>query len=108
MGMSIEQVKQAASEKGYTFSNAIKSSSSPNWISYILMKDGPSVSFCNDVFSGVNKEYKSNLHEFTSLLGKSIASLGIPKTTTSQDYYQGAQRSSVDFNWLGKDNIRRS
>lgn len=106
LGMSIEQIKQVASEKGYTFSNAIRSS--PNSISYILMKGGPSISLCNNVLSAVDKTNTSNLHVFTSLLAQWTTSLGIPEVTTSQNYIQGVQRSSVGFQWLGLDNVRRT
>ena len=52
LGMSFSKVKALAAEKGYAFSNPMKSSS--RWLSYVLMKDGPSLSFCDDTLSAVS------------------------------------------------------
>jgi hypothetical protein len=57
LGMSMQQVSQLTLEKGYKFSNPVKSSQ--NWTSYILMKDGPNLSFCGNVLSSVgSKRYE--------------------------------------------------
>ncbi|SRR5258706_5084826 len=43
LGMSMQQVSQLVLEKGYKLSNPVKSGQ--NWTSYLLMKDGPNLSF---------------------------------------------------------------
>jgi hypothetical protein len=49
LGMSMQQVSQLVLEKGYKLSNPVKSGQ--NWTSYLLMKDGPNLSFCGNVLS---------------------------------------------------------
>jgi hypothetical protein len=55
LGMSMETVKQLAAEKGYSFSNGTKSGD--RWVSYILMKEGPSLSFCDTTLSAISKQH---------------------------------------------------
>ncbi|MGY8639198.1 hypothetical protein RAD15_42745 [Bradyrhizobium sp. 14AA] len=105
LGMSMQQVSQLALEKGYKFSNPIKSSE--KWMSYLLMKDGPNLSFCGDVLSSVGKSYESNLHEFANLLTRWKSSLGEPEVEATQDYVSGSQLSKLRYIWLGEDNVRR-
>lgn len=107
LGMTVDQVRRLATEKRYSFSNPIKGDSS-NWTAYILMNDGPAVSFCGDTLSAVDKTYTSNLHEFTSLLGQWTSAMGFPQAETSQFYVQGRQRSGITYKWVGNDNIRRT
>jgi hypothetical protein len=105
LGMSMRQVSQLAVEKGYKFSNSIKQS--PNWTSYVLIKDGPQVSFCSDVLSSVGKSYNSNLHEFANLLTQWMTSLGEPELKVTQQYASGSPASTLRYIWSGEDNVRR-
>jgi hypothetical protein len=77
LGMSMQQVSQLAVEKGYQLSRAMKSGE--NWTSYVLIKDGPSLSFCSNVLSAVDKTYDRNLHEFANLLTKWTTAFGEPE-----------------------------
>jgi hypothetical protein len=64
LGMSMDKVKQLANEKGYSFSNGIKNGD--RWVSYVLMKDGPTMSFCDATLSSISTQRASNLHEVAS------------------------------------------
>jgi hypothetical protein len=106
LGMTTAQVRTVAAEKGYTFSNAMKNGA--NWVSYVLFKDGPSISFCGDVLSSVTKSHKTNLHELANLLERWTKSLGAPdETTASQTFVEGVPFSNLSYRWLGQDNLRR-
>lgn len=105
LGMSMQQVSQLALEKGYKFSPPFKSSQ--NWVSYLLIKDGPNLSFCGNVLSSVGKSYESNLHEFTNLLTKWKSSFGDPEVEATQNYANGTPVSSLRYIWPGADNVRR-
>ena len=107
LGMSIEQVKRMAAEKHYSFKDA-SGDNDGNWKSYLMMKDGPSISLCGETLSAVGKTYTSNLHEFTDLVSKWTKSLGNPETNTTQLYAEGVQFSSIEFKWAGGDNVRRT
>ena len=107
LGMTTEQVLKAAGEKGYTFSNPMKSGS--NWTSYVLMKGGPTISFCGSVLSSMTKSYDSNLHEFANLVGQWTRELGPPdEAKASQQFVEGSPFSNLSYNWNGTDNVRRS
>lgn len=109
LGMTTEQVLKAAGEKGYTFGNPIKSGSNSNWTSYILRKDGPSISFCGSVLSAITKSYDSNLHEFANLAGQRTRELGPPdEVKAAQQFVEGSPLSTLSYNWNGTDNVRRS
>src|SRR5258708_5241255 len=105
LGMSMETAKQLSSEKGYSFSNGIKSGD--RWGSYILMKNRPSLSFCDTTLSAVSKQHPTNLHEATSVLRDWRSALGEPELTTNPTYAQGTQFSTIEFKWSGQDNVRR-
>ncbi|WP_370138217.1 hypothetical protein [Bradyrhizobium sp. USDA 313] len=105
LGMSMQQASQLALEKGYKFSNPIKSGQ--NWTSYVLFKDGPNVSFCGNVLSSVGRSSDSNLHEFANSLAQWTASLGEPELEASQKYASGSPLSTIGYKWLGQDNVRR-
>ena len=104
--MTTAQVKAVAAERGYTLSNAMKSGT--KWVSYVLFKDGPSISFCGDVLSSVTKSHNSNLHELANVLERWTKSLGTPdETAASQTFVQGVPFSDLSYTWLGQDNLRR-
>lgn len=106
LGMSMDQVRQLAREKGYNFSNGIKSGE--RWISYVLMRDGPSLSFCDDRLSAISAKHPSSLHEATSVLRDWSNAFGTPDVSVNPTYVQGTQFSTVEFRWSGNDNLRRS
>jgi hypothetical protein len=107
LGMSFDQIRKIAASRGYAFSNPIQSNSS--WTSYVLMKGGPSISLCRDTLSSILRSYKSNLHEFSSLVEKWSRSLdGLPEIKPQQMYVEGVPYSSIDFRWNGEDNVRRN
>lgn len=105
LGMSMQQATQLALEKGYKFSNPIKSGQ--NWTSYVLLNDGPNISFCGNVLSAVGRGSDSNLHEFANSLAQWTTSLGEPELQASQKYASGSPISSLGYKWLGQDNVRR-
>ncbi len=105
LGMSMQQVSQLVLEKGYKLSNPVKSGQ--NWTSYLLMKDGPNLSFCGNVLSSVGKSYDSNLHEFANLLTQWKSSLGEPEVEATQKYANGFPISSLRYIWSSDDNVRR-
>jgi hypothetical protein len=109
LGMSFDQIRKIAASRGYAFTPVTDSGS--GWTSYFLMKGastGPSISLCRDTLSSILKTYKSNFHEFTSLIEKWSHSLGLPEIKSQQGYAEGVQFSSIDFRWNGEDNVRRS
>jgi hypothetical protein len=106
LGMTTAQVKLVAVERSYKFSNAMKDGA--NWVSYVLFKDGPAISFCGDVLSSVTKSHNTNLHELANQLERWTKSMGAPdETTASQTFVQGVPFSSLSYKWLGQDNVRR-
>jgi hypothetical protein len=105
LGMSRQQVSQLAIEKGYQFSNPMKSGE--NWTSYLLIKDGPNLSFCGNILSSVGKSYNSNLHEFANLLTQWTTSFGGPELKATQQYANGSPISTLRYVWSGADNVRR-
>lgn len=105
LGMSLDAARRLAAEKGYSFSNPVPSS--PRWVSYMLMKEGPSISFCDGTLSAVTRQHSSNLHETAASLKEWQDRLGEPAQSTHQTYIQGTQYSNVSFRWSGQDNIRR-
>jgi hypothetical protein len=113
LGMSSDQIRRIAASQGYAFTPFPENSahSGSGWTSYLLVKGGsggPSISLCRDTLSAINKSYKSNLHEFASLVEKWSRSLGKPETTTQQGYGEGVQFSSIGFKWNGEDNVHRT
>jgi hypothetical protein len=109
LGMTTEQTLKAAGEKGYTFSNPMKSASNSDWTSYVLMKDGPNISFCGNVLSALTKSYDSNLHEFANLVSQWTQAFGSPtETEATQRFVEGKPFSDLSYRWLGADNVRRS
>ena len=106
LGMTMEQVMKVAAEKGYSLGKAIPGGS--NWTSYILLQDGPSIAFCGNVLSAVDKTSDSNLHEFTHLLEQRTKLLGVPDgMTASQSYSQGKPLSSLNYRWM-QENVQPS
>ena len=106
LGMTREQVMKLAAERGYTFGNAVQSGS--NWVSYVLFKDGPSISFCGNVLSAVTKTDKSNLHGFVHLADQWRKAFGAPdETLVSQMYSQGAPISRLEHRWVRQANVRQ-
>jgi hypothetical protein len=103
--MSMQQASQLALEKGYKFSKPVDSGK--NWKTYILIKDGPSLGFCGNILSSIDKSYESNLHEFTNLLTQWKSSLGEPIPEAKQQYANGSPISSLRYVWSGDDNVRR-
>jgi hypothetical protein len=106
LGMSFDQIRRIAASRGWAFTPLPSTNSGST--TYVLMKDGPSISLCRDILSAINKSYKSNLHEFSSLVEKWSHSLGAPETTAHQGHAEGVQYSSLGFRWKGGDNVRRS
>ena len=106
LGMSMDTVKQLVAEKRYALSNGIKISD--RWVSYLLLKDGPSLSFCDSTLSAVSAQRASNFHEITSLLRDWRNTLGEPEIVADPKYVQGVQFSTIEFKWPGQDNIRRN
>jgi hypothetical protein len=76
LGMSVDKIKQLANEKGYSFSNGIKGGD--RWVSYVLMRDGLSISFCDATLSAISTQRASNLPEATSVLRDWRNALGEP------------------------------
>jgi hypothetical protein len=107
LGMSLQDVKQLASERGYRFSNPTKDANSSNWVSYLLIKDGPYVSFCGDTLGATGKSWTSNLHEFANMLSQWTTSFGTPEISSKQTYSEGTPFSTLSFKWEGADNVRR-
>ena len=104
----MQEVKQLAAQKHYGFSNPLHiDPNNSSWVSYILIKDGPAVSFCADTLSGIDQTWTSNLHEFTNLLKESTRNLGAPEIESKQEFAQGVPYSSVIFKWEGTDNVNR-
>lgn len=108
LGMSLSQAKELALEKGYAFSNPLKTAGNQRWVSYVLMKDGPSLSFCDTTLSSVSTQHASNFHEIASAMRDWQSKLGEPELLSNPTYVQGVQYSSLDFRWVGNDNVRRS
>ena len=106
--MTLDQTRALAASKGYTFSNAIVSPPANDWVTYVLMSEGPVLSLCRGVVSSVSKQYTSNTHEFVSLLSRWAADLGPPAVKPSQFYVQGRQNSQIEFSWTRDDKIRRT
>jgi hypothetical protein len=107
LGMSMNEARQLATQRNYTFSNPIMGNTS-DWVSYLLMNDGPGMSFCGSTVSSLHKSYKSHIHEFVSMLSQWTTSLGAPEVSSTQFYVQGTQHSSMEFRWPGDDNVRRT
>jgi len=104
--MTTDQITKLATEKGYTFSNAIKSGSS--WTTFILLSDGPAISFCGNVLSSVTRTDKSNLHEFVHLMERWKQALGAPdETAASQDHSSGLPVSRLEYKWTRQENLKQ-
>jgi hypothetical protein len=83
LGMSMDAARQMALEKGYVFGNGTKSGL--NWISFVLAKGGPAISFCGDALSSVGKIYTGDLHELARLVSDWTNTLGaVEQATASQ------------------------
>jgi hypothetical protein len=106
LGMSMAKVRQLAIEKGYTFSNPMKSDTSERWVSYVLF-NGPNVSFCDATLSAVSLQRASSLHEIVSTIKDWKSAYGEPQVLPNIMYPKGTQYSDIEFRWLGEDNIRR-
>jgi hypothetical protein len=106
LGMSFSDAAALAAEKGYSVSKPQRLSQ--RWVNYVLFKDGPSLSFCDATLSAVNSQRSSNFHEIANTLREWSGKLGDPEVLSNPTYAQGVPFSSVDFRWVGDDNIRRS
>jgi hypothetical protein len=107
LGMTTDQVAKVAGERGFKFSNPAKSGS--NWVSYVLLAGGPTISFCGNVLSSMTKSYDSNLHEFANLASQWTQAMGSPdEVKASQRFVEGSPLSDLDYRWIGTDNVRRS
>lgn len=106
--MPIEQARALASSKGYTFSGPVVAPGSNGWVSYVLMSNGPSLSFCRNALAAITKQYPSSPHEFVSLLKSWTDSLGQPEVGTNQQYFNGNQVSDISFRWTSGDDVQRS
>lgn len=106
LGMTIEQVLKVAAGTNYKLGNAIKGG--PNWTSYVLLQEGPLISFCGNVLSSVHKTSDTNLHEFTHTLERWTNSAGAPdEATGSQRFVEGAPFSDLGYRWV-QGNVRSS
>jgi hypothetical protein len=109
--MPLAKVRQLAYEQGYIFGNPKKDSSIDLWVNYELLKAGPdlvSVSFCDATLTAVTLTRYSSLHEITSMIKDWQAEYGEPKVLPESRYFQGTQLSTIDFQWFGRDNIKRT